>query len=249
VLAALDAGRGADGESGALLDQLRARGLLPHGPLGRLAYEAAREEAVAVWHAALAYRTGACRGAVRVDQTVRGYQLAGAVGPCWGDGMVALHGGTARATHLLGTWVRHLALHAADGFAAPTSRLVAFGAKDKGRRAVEVHAFGPVPNAFEVLADLVALYDEARRAALPWLPASALAYAKAHRTAADPGEAHAKGAAAAARAYADDYNDCSESNDVYVARLHGAADPLGAEFAALAKRVWEPLTAALETRR
>ena len=251
VLDALEAGRGGAFDSDALLARLRAQGQLPHGALGTLAYEGARAEAVAVWHAALPYRRGERRGAVRVDQAVGDDWLTGAVGPCWTDGLVMLRPGVARAEHLVRVWVAHLALHATHGAAAPTSHLIALGKKEGGQRTAAVKTFGPVADAGARLHDLVALHDEATRRALPLLPASASAYVDARANAWEtlgPAAADARGLAAATKAYDGDFGAFGEVNDGFVARLYGASNPIGPDFAVLARRVWEPLYAALGAR-
>ena len=252
ILAGLAAGRDAGTGARTLFERLRGAGHLPHGALGQLAYERGRQEALTVWHAGAEHRVGVARGAVRVEQTVGRYRLTGTVAPCWDAGLVALHGGMARARHLLAMWVHHLALHAGDPESGPAERprsvLVALGEKDKitKQRQAVVHTFAPVDQSTAVLADLVALYKEAQGGVLPLLPASAWAYVSKRREAAADGP-DAAGREAAVKAYADEYNPFCESSDHYVARLYGAAaDPLDERFVALAERVWAPLKTAYQ---
>ena len=246
VLDALESGRGGADDSEALFARLRARGQLPHGPLGRIAYDDAYAEAVELRHVALGYRRGIRRGALRVDQRVGETQLVGSVGPCWDEGIVLLRPGTGRAEHRLRLWVAHLALHATPGGTPPTSRLIAFGPKERGRRTVKVQTFGPVTDAAARLGDLVALADEATRRVLPLLPASASMYVETRAKEKDGGAAtEARAIAAAEKVYDDDYTAFSEASDAFVARLHGTIHPIGDEFTQLARRVWEPLHASL----
>ncbi|MDF1506321.1 hypothetical protein PYV61_25420, partial [Roseisolibacter sp. H3M3-2] len=225
---------GADAEPSLPLQ--RAAGRLPHGPLAELAIRDALAEARTVRHLARDRATAARTAGATVDRAVGAWRLVGRVGPLFDGGLFDVHAGKVRARHLLSAWVRHLALHLADGPGAgqPTSRVVGLPERKLGDSA---HVFPPVPDAAARLEALLALYARALREPLPLLPEQAREYAGAFTPKRTDEDAHAAGLEAAWKLWA-------RQPDPHARRLFGD-DPFGdgVAFARLAREVWAPLLA------
>ncbi|GLC23608.1 RecBCD enzyme subunit RecC [Roseisolibacter agri] len=217
----------------------RAAGRLPHGPLGHVAFGAAVAEARTVTRLADARKRAVRTDGVDVDRTIGGWRLVGRVGPLFDGGLFEVHAGALRAKQLLSFWVRHLALHLAEGPGAPASTLVGLPKRTPtdGRL-----AFAPVSDAEARLGALLALYDEAMRRPLPLLPDASLAYVEAFTPKRTPEDAHREGLAKAIAAW-------NDRRDAWTERLLGE-QPFGdgARFGELSRAVWEPVLACLGAR-
>jgi exodeoxyribonuclease V gamma subunit len=219
----------------------RAAGRLPHGPLGHVAFGAAVAEARTVSRLADARRSATRTAGADVDRTIGGWRLVGRVGPLFDGCLFEVHAGQLRAKQLLAFWVRHLALHCADGAGtgAPTSTIVGLPKRTPTDGRI---AFAPVPDAEARLAELLALYGEAMSRPLPLLPEPSLAYVEAFTPKRTPEDAHREGIAKAVAAW-------NERRDAWSERLLGENPFADAErFAGLARTVWSPLLACVGAR-
>jgi exodeoxyribonuclease V gamma subunit len=205
-------------------DALRARGLLPHGEPGRIAFE---QESAAMRD--LTARVDAESGgpAVResVDLTLGEFRVFGTVATAPGGGVVDFRPAKVKAKDRLGLWVRHLVLASATGRAGESRWL---GPEDEVRLA-------PVTGATELLADLLALYWEAIHVPLPLFPQAALAAASS------PGDPRRTARKTWTRST--DTAPPGEGDDEHVQLLFRGRDPFADPFEALASRVWGPILA------
>jgi exodeoxyribonuclease V gamma subunit len=240
-----------------LLPRLRARGALPHGPLGTVTFQALHAEARAVVVPVRAQRASCACPQAEVDATLGAWRLRGAVGAVWrggdgswGPGLREATAGTVDAKRLAGFWVRHLALHLApalDG-AAPTSVLVG-----KPGREPHVVVLGPVADARACLERLLALRDRGLRHPVAYAPAASLAYADRRRALGPDGDVE-EAREAASRAWRPEGGggawSRAEGDDAYAARLFGDADLARLpDFEATALAVWEPCLAVRTLRK
>ena len=141
-------------------------------------------------------------------------------------------------------WVRHLALHLAGETvdAPPTSVLVA----RPDRQGSNAFVFGPVVDAADRLADLLALHDEATRAPLPYVTDASHAYASQFAGERTEEDAHRAGVEAARKAWSP---SGGPGPDAYSVRLFGERGPVDdPAFGAVARRVWSPILSALQAR-
>jgi len=146
------------------------------------------------------------------------------------DGLIEYRYAKRRARGLLETWVRHLALNAAD---APTPTRYVLRE--------ETVLLQPPADARALLADIVTLAGPGRGEALPLLPECALAYASA--------KDHDSGLAAARKAWDDNErsNQPGEGSEPDVEVAFRGRDPLAEPaFAELAQRLCGPLLSAME---
>jgi exodeoxyribonuclease V gamma subunit len=207
---------------------LRARGWLPHGVAGAIASASAHAEAAPLWQAARPWAQ-----ATALEPLVTSFDdgqtvLDGRLDRLCADGLWRLRFGVTRPQDLLRLWLEHLLLQlAAPPGVVRRSVLIAHDG---------ISAFAPIADAATHLADLLALYREGLAAPLPFYPQTAWAWLE--------GKAGWRNAWTGSPFS----SKPGEGQDAYLrlALRDGADDPLGAEFQALAARVFAPLRAALE---
>ena len=206
-------------EVGALV---RAAGLLPHGVVGDVTFEAQVDQLER-----LVARIGAlvASGAeqVPIDLEIEGIRIHGALAPSRRGGVVDFRPTSAKAGDRLGLWIRHLALAAAGA-----------GGESRWLGTDGTVVLRPIADARPLLADLVALYREGLRQPLPFFPRSAYAACGRSR---DP-------IAAALREWEPSTRPekpPGEGDDPYNKLAFRGRAALDAEFLATAHRVFDPL--------
>lgn len=222
-----------------------AAGELPHGRLGRCAYEAIAPEVEAIAKAAFAARGGARAAPLEIDLRVDGVRLTGLLRDLWPLGQVAAQYSRLGRQHELKHWIRHLVLNAACG----RRRTVLVGRPPDGSEAVrEIVSWRPVADPERELASLLELYRIGQRYPLPLFRRSSRAYAEALRH----GHSHARALDVAAREWTN-FNGLGDGDEPHVERLYGGRPPFSAElppgvpsFAEVARRVYDPFFEHLE---
>ncbi|MGV0872015.1 exodeoxyribonuclease V subunit gamma [Mycolicibacterium sp. XJ879] len=153
------------------------RGTLPPGQLGWRTANKICEQSGLIADAVRPFRS-AEPGAVDVDIDIGGgRRVTGTVAPVYGDQLVSATYSKLDGRHLLQPWIRLLALLAH----APSRNwtAVSVGRPPRGTTP-RVEVMGrPESSAVELLADLVALYDEGRREPLPLPVKTSYAWAEA----------------------------------------------------------------------
>ncbi|HEY6898601.1 MAG TPA: exodeoxyribonuclease V subunit gamma [Rhodocyclaceae bacterium] len=214
-----DACTGADVSSAFAL--AAARGALPLGPVGASQFEE-RWRALQGFAGRVREGLRVADGNVPVSFEAHGLRISGRLGGLGAEGLLLWRTGDARGPDLLRLWVHHLLLNvAAPAGVAPLSRLLT---------PAETYAMAPLENAAVLLADLLALYQRGRCELLPFLPRTGYAYAS--------GEPRWRAE------WQRDEGWC-EALDPWFDLAWNGGDPCGAEFEALAQRVYAPLLAAL----
>ncbi|HEX3285610.1 MAG TPA: exodeoxyribonuclease V subunit gamma [Mycobacterium sp.] len=159
------------------------RGTLPPGRLGwRKATEICGQAALLA-DAARAYRTENVV-AVDVDIDLGGRRLTGTVSPVFGDRLVSVTYSKLDGRHLLQSWIPLLALLAHDP--SRDWSAICIGRAKKTTTPRQDTLRRPAESAVELLTDLVAMYDEGRRAPLPLPAKTSYAWAEAVHTHSDP---------------------------------------------------------------
>ena len=159
------------------------RGTLPPGRLGWRKATEICEQAVLLADAARGYRS-AKADAVDVDIDLGGRRLTGTVSPVFGDRLVSVTYSKLGGKHLLQSWIQLLALHAHDS--SRDWSAVCIGRAKRGT-APQVNTLRrPRDSAVDLLADLVAMYDQGRREPLPLPVRTSYAWADAVHTHGDP---------------------------------------------------------------
>jgi exodeoxyribonuclease V gamma subunit len=225
----------AGGATDARLPFARARGDLPPGRVGELAYREAVASVGALADAVRAEASGAA-GTLEVD-----LEVATVPGPCrlrgWltgvgPQGLLTFRPGRVKAADRLRLWVHHLALCAVapDGVAPASAHLGEDGAV----------RYGAVPDARLCLGRLVEAYRDNLVSPLPFFPETSYAYASALAA----GKGREEALKAAWRPWWDDYNDRGESLDPSVRVVFRGVEPLDTRFESLASELLGPLIAA-----
>ncbi len=223
-------------------DELKARGVLPLGTPGRLAFDDVVPGVRLIAERVAPLRSGARRDPAQVDVACGPTRLVGAVEHLWPTGRVTAGYARLGAARRLSAWVQHLALLCAEPEPdAPLPReSFAVGRGASGALPAVVR-FGAVEDAAGLLADLVGLWRAGQDERLPLLCDAGLAYATARREGATVEAARTKARVAFSRSYRDGdawFQRAWEGADA----LDGPdeeADPMG--FAGLSLRVFGPM--------
>lgn len=212
---------------------LRARGDLPEGPFGDLAWRSVAD-AVAPLAEVLAPQLAVAR-AVAVDLAIGGRRLVGTLRNVTPRGLVRYTVATLKPKFLLDAWVEHLALLAVapDGV-APQTQVVA---RD------ETFVLGAVADPTDRLAALVRLYAEGLREPLPFFAATSYDFA-VH--AGDPDKARHKAMGTWQGSEFPAGLDITPEGEDPANRIAWGHrdDPFAPRFAELAEAVYRPLLAA-----
>jgi exodeoxyribonuclease V gamma subunit len=222
----------AGGQPGDLLTPTAAAGRLPHGNVGRVAFNELQGEAEAFFDRLQGVGSGAPAPPVAVDLELAGVHLHGQIHDIYDRGQVRLRFGRIRARDLMVSWVQHLMLcHPMVACESRQGLLV-------GRDSALVFA---VPVAGErLLQALLQLFLRGTSAPLAFFPETALAYTQARLV---RGKSHAAACAAARSAWCGNDFSPGESADPYLVRIFGDVIPLDADFCELAETVMGPLLA------
>ncbi len=223
--------------------RLRARGDLPVGSLGEMAFSRERERL-----APFADRLRPLLGQgpplpfdLSLGAIPAPWRLTGSLGPLGPRGAVFYRPASIKGKDLLRAWVHHLALNAAGG-GHPLSTHI--------RSPDEELVFPPLsgaPSAEILLAGLLDLYWEGLRRPLPLFPRSSRAWAEngpAGGGTAETGERQARERwSPTAPRRGEQPGEC---RDPAIRACFGEADPVGTlEFRILAERLFTPLLSAL----
>lgn len=219
---------------------LRARGHLPHGSIGDATFAEVARAAAPLAARMRALLPDGPPPPVAVAPLAAGpLRLTGALTGVTRRGRVDGRPGQIRPADELTTWIRHLVLCAL----ARRGRLPSGVASETHYVGLDgTLVFRPVADAERHLAELAELYRRGLCEPLPFFPASAAVFVAAR----DKGEREAL--AAARSRFEGDRKEPSERNDRWVQLAFRDTDPLGKDFAALARIVIEPLCAAIERR-
>jgi len=217
--------RGHDLES--LRTRLRGQGLLPHGVAGDVILERARQAVAPV--ARQVAPLLAPFTSLPLQSQIGEFLLAGTVDRLGPSGRVVYRPGDLRPVDRLRLWVSHLALQLA---ALPPERRTSWLV---GRDATVTLRPLPPPEAASILATLLGVYWEALHRLVPLFPAASCACAAAG--------SGGEGLRKARQAYEGSSWARGDAGDPWVAYAWRGSDPLGEEFAELARAVWLPLLA------
>ncbi|MEA3412410.1 MAG: exodeoxyribonuclease V subunit gamma [Pseudomonadota bacterium] len=213
----------------------RARGLLPHGNVGRHDFDAEVAGVNAILPRLAPWRDD-LEGHIDVGLTVAGVALTGRIFGAGQQGLTVWQPVKLSARHYLQLWFRHLVLRAAGS--VPAGRESRFVAEDG------TLLLRPVEGADLRLASLLEIFEEGMSMPLPFFPKSSLAYAQAAaRARSDP-------LLAARKIWnADPRRGWPESANPFYQLVFGGTDPLDDRFAGLSQAVFGPILAHAEVVR
>ena len=164
-----------------------------------------------------------------VTLSVGGFSLAGKIESLHGGRLVLFRCAKLKPKDRISAWISHLALCASRENAGASSLLI-------GTEKVDRVEFAHTPNAIELLARLLDIYWRGQSRPLPFFPASAFAFANAK----DGSDTESRLKAASAKWNGNLTYD-GERADAWFAFCFGDSDPMGAEFAQLARDVFFPM--------
>jgi exodeoxyribonuclease V gamma subunit len=164
-----------------------------------------------------------------VDLGIGPFSLTGQIDSLYRAQLVRFRCATLKPKDKLRAWINHLALCAFDS--DPARKTVLIGCD-------EIVRFSAVKEARAILADLLEIYWQGLSRALPFFPASALAYASEKLFPPKRSKSPPMNRALAAWGESNGWN---EGNDPYNLFCFPGATPLNDEFVSLALRIFEPL--------
>lgn len=218
-------------EAGELRARALADGSLPSAGFGEQAFAHAVEAVPAFADALRTLGAEAPSETLELDRVFGDCRLRGWVRGVGAGGLLRYRPGKLRAQDRLRLWLEHLVLNAlVPSGVEPVS---VFRAEDRMLR------LGPVADAVDRLADLVDLFRAGWCAPLPFFPETSLVYAeRLLRRGEDASEARM----AAEKVWRGSDFAAGDGDDAYNQLAFRGRDPLlGAGFAELARRVYEPL--------
>ena len=212
------------------LAMLKAEGKLPLGRVGDARHRELCDE-VEAFHERLApFHPEQRAAAGEIDLVIGEFRVQGSLPAATPSGPLLFRPATLKAKDLVRAWVTHILWQVAAGPAAGRTILVGERAKEKKERSIV--AFGAVPDAAGILANMLGLYWRGLSEPLRFFPATSLAFVEA-----DPEEAFSE----ARKAWRTDDHHRGEESDDYVALCFSRVDPLDSEFALNARAVFLPL--------
>lgn len=219
------------------LPLLRARGVLPPGRVGEVAFEKLRADVVDLISRLRPHAAGGPLEPLTVglDLELTGgrFRIEGQLGRIHPAGLLRYRCAKLKAKDLARAWVEHLVWNVASPPGIVRETVVV--GLDRSWR------FAPLGDAEASLASLVAAYWRGCSEPLRVFPESSLEYAK---RVVDTGDEGALGAARKKWVTTDPRHGVGEDRDPYFARCFGAVDPLGDDFPELALRLFVPLLGA-----
>ena len=159
------------------------RGTLPPGQLGWRKVTEIRDQAALLASAALGYRR-ADGASYDVDIDLGARRLTGTTSRVFGDRLVSVTYSKLDGKHLLESWIPLLALHAHKPDRDWSA--VCIGRPKRGTTPREEHLGRPQQDTFDLLRDLVAIYDAGRREPIPLPIKTSYAWAVARHCGDDP---------------------------------------------------------------
>lgn len=205
-----------------LFPEIRARGLLPPARHGELLFS---ETVKTVRAFAEEIRQQTVDSAplpfLEITLNIAGVQLAGRLDRIWPLQMLRYRCARLKAKDLLGAWIEHLALNAADHPGYPRQTLLL---QTDGKQ-----LFRPVGNAPELLQSLLELYRKGTTTPLRFFPESSLAYIKKREI------------EKARKVWNEGFITDGEGSDPHFRRCFGEHEPFDEEFQRIADTVLTPL--------
>ena len=219
-------------------DELAARGLLPLGEIGKATFQSYKRQADTFRKQVELELGGETPPEpLLIDIPIDDFRITGEIDSLYGVRKIQFRCAKLKPKDQLNAWITHLALCAVGS--PDTCQTVLIGSDETVR-------FGPVQNARELLAKLLAIYWKGLERPLPFFPASALEYATVV-SAPDGDPKNAALGKAGQKWNGSDYTGGGEKNDENFAFCFEVRtglekrDPLDGEFEGLAMEVFGPM--------
>lgn len=213
-----------------------ARGILPHGPAGRAAWESSLRSVTSfVDDLRRAGLPGAAGDIRQLELVFDECTLSTAVRLQADGRLVRMRYAASKPQDFLGIWIDYLALCCASGAQAPSALLAGLDSKKGGK--TRVWHFGRVDDPRSVLTGLLGLYREGMCAPLPFMPRTSFAYAEAVSAGKTMQEARTAAAQILER---NDFNT-SELDDVCFGRFFDETIVDAPDFDRCSRAVFGPL--------
>lgn len=215
---------GTDSED--LREIARAEGRIPHGTVGKCAFDDIRDNARAFADGLSEHLVLPPFEPLPVDLPIGDFRLTGNVEGVYPTGLIRYRYATIKGKDRIGLWLPLLVLNILKPKGYPLTGTVV-GA-EKGVLALET--YGPVDDPETILEQLLKLYWDGLVRPLPFFPESSWAYVSAKKN----------NLAAARKVWHNDYN-YSEDDNAYFQRCFDTVDPIDSTFEDIARTVYGPM--------
>jgi len=218
------------------LPVLKAKGMLPHGRMGALAFQNMAQAVDRFAAQMVCCGVESRSDAMELELAVGDVTLVGRLPDAGQEGVRRCRYANLKARDVIGLWLHHLMVCCAAANRRPRSLLMG---KDR------TVTLAPVQRSCDELAKLLRIYHAGLQRPLRFFPGASYAFAEKRLKGKSPSRAHA----AAKAQWTSDYFGRGEGRDPYVQRCFGETDPLNSDFENLALQIVAPLLAHLNERK
>ena len=211
------------------LNQVKARGFLPLGEVGRVTYIEVIEE-LNLMSKKIQHLIKDPLPDVKIDLKISGYQIIGSIQNCFKEGLIFYRPTKAKPKDYIDCWLNNLVFNAQEGFNCPPTWFVG---NDKA------YHFLPALKSKQLLLELISIYNEGLNKPVNFFPETSYAFANAIFK----GKTEKKAIEKAKQVWAPNkyQKNLSDSENLYHDRYFQENIPLDSSFISLAKTIIMPL--------
>ncbi len=221
-----------DGNPAENFPLIREQGILPHGVLGKMAFDELTREAASLAARVRIATQGEVEKVVDISGEVENFHLSGRVAGIYGDTLVRYRFARNKAVDQVKAWLELAVLKAFLGTEAP-ARSVVIGTD--GDWEYRLH-----PESVQILREFLQLYWRGLTLPLAFFPETSLSFVRALNRKPDEPE---QALEAARKIWEADPFRHGESEDPYYELCFYDSDPLNEEFQSLALQIYRPMLA------
>ena len=215
---------------------VRSRGMLPHGTMGKIAYQDLCTTAARLAVIVLRYTQGAKEmPPLDVDTELAGFHLTGKICGLWPKGLIRYRCATIKPQDWLRVWIEHLVLNfLPEGTHHPRESLL-IGSDGQWY-------LPPIPDSEKILERILNYYQQGMSFPLPFFPATSFEYTERIIT---KGQAEAEARQMARKMWEGNNfrsGEKGERENPYLRLCFGQTDdPLNQDFATLSQDIYGPI--------
>jgi exodeoxyribonuclease V gamma subunit len=216
----------------------RASGRLPHGAVGQCLFDALSRDVEAFASKTETYIEETPLEPLQIDRVVTGYRITGRVEGLFSRHLLQYRHARMRSHDLLRLWIHHLLLNSIRESGYPETSMFAALAREREGLQWKAWGFSPLDEADSILGDLLETYWQGLSRPLRFFSKASWEYAFLSQKKNKP---HDEALKRARHLWEGSRFMRGEGQDEYYRLCFGDADPLDAEFEAVAIHIFGPL--------
>ncbi len=209
---------------------VKAKGLIPHGNMGKLLMDKIIHGVDHLINRMKAHTKETKEESIDVHLDIDDITIIGNIAPLFEKTSIHFRYAKIRASDLLSAWISHLVLNEISGDI--TTVVIGF---DSDFKKIKEYKINPVSRPDSILERLIRRFKEGLKAPLRFFPESSYQYASHLKESEQKAISKARG-----EYFGSDYNR-GESSDQYLKLCFGDTDPLDSEFIKISKEIYTPL--------